>query len=694
MMNANYQPQTIQPYQSDSERFADLLDKRVTRRSGLSMAQFAELCPVTAGPKKGQILSLKDAPYARRPLEVMDPSHICQLAVLMFASQSMKSVIAQIVTGYFVKEIPSEVLYAMADLAGMRKTMNRRLVPLLEGLGVEFITQTESKGSRRTGDTTFTKEGNGFNLDGVTANSSAALASETKRLFVADEAGNWKIEIGNQGNPFYQGWARLKAWLDEKKCLVPSTPTDEDTCFVEFLFKQGTQERWWVPCPKCGNHQILTVRHPDGYGLDYRTKRGVIIEKSVVYVCMHCAKSFTEKKKYEIQQAGEWRQPKEAEPINRYTYSFTLHSINSMFESWLEVASAYEKGLDDPIAKKYYDNHVAGQPHKQTGTRVDSKEVQKNNRGEYPRQTVPDGAIYLTLGGDVQKGADRWQDMSEEDLQKHIEKAKKEGDINERKFPRIEIEILGTGPAYRTWSIDYKIFYGTVNNPYAGAWEQLYSYAADNAAANESGRFGFYREHDRMFFPLRKILIDSGYNPTVTYQFCHRWGATFPSKGDRLLVDKKQDDLHMSHFIRYKRSKTGTGETLFTISTKLYKKSLYTLLKVVRIVGDIQAPGFQDFPREYRARYFEGLTAEEILINGEYDNKGRYNEPTDCRVYSMCGGDIYLDEQVEHWRKYYKAEHNYSDAKLEQINRRFVIEILARKMKIDPAFLLTKSNAA
>jgi hypothetical protein len=122
-MNANYQPQSIQPAQSDFERLADLLDRRKTRPSGLSMVEFAERTVVTAGRKRGELLKLSDAPYSRRILETMDPAHTCQLTVLMFAAQSMKSVIAQIVTAYYVKEMPSEIIYAMADKESMRKTM-------------------------------------------------------------------------------------------------------------------------------------------------------------------------------------------------------------------------------------------------------------------------------------------------------------------------------------------------------------------------------------------------------------------------------------------------------------------------------------------------------------------------------------------------------------------------------------------
>jgi len=685
----------IEPEISDYERLADLLEKRITRRCLSPILQFAETVKVPAGRYKGQKLDLRNAPYARRPLQLMGPDHKCQLLTLMWPTQSMKSFLAQIVTCFYTKILPTEILWAGADKESVRKTFERRLTPMLMDLGVEFISATQSRAGQRTGDVTYSKEFPGGNLDGVTYRSTAGMAQESKRLFIADEAGQWKTETGNQGGPFDQGWTRLKTYLEEKKCLIPSTPTDEETCLVFKKFLEGTQEQWFVPCPICGHMQILDVRNKDGYGLDWRTKRGRIIESSIVYVCEDCARSFKEKSKFQIQQDGEWRKPNDAHPINAYTYSMTLHALNSMFESWLEIATAYERGLDDPIAKKSYDNFQAGQPHKQRGTGLDSATVMKN-RGEYPSQTVPDGVLFLTLGGDVQGGAERWKEYSSEELEIEIEKAKKDGSVHEKKFPRIEIEIFGSGPSYRGWSIDYQIFYGHTDNAFTEAFEKLNNYAVEITQKN--GGFGFLRESDGMFFPIVFSLIDSGHNAPMVYRFCHRWGKTYPSKGERIIAppkDARNIDLQQQNFIRYRKSRVGEGDTttLYTISTKLYKKSMYGLLSIPRIDGDIQSPGFQDFPRDYTSRYFEGLTAEEKLKNGEYDNRGRYNEPTDCRVLASCAADIYLDHEVERFRHYYKTEKKLNDMQIRGINQRFVITMLAKKMKIDERFLITRSAA-
>jgi phage terminase large subunit GpA-like protein len=697
--------QNFQPAISSLERYLEKWKLRIPKSTGLSMLEFAPTCTITTGKTRGQKVNLEKAPYSKRIFELLDPSHPCQILANMWSSQSMKSVAAQIAMAYYTVEEPREILCVSSDEKMVKKVMDRRYTPMVQALGVRFISSYLSKGNKKTGDTTLSKDFPGGNIDATTANSRAGLASETKGFAVLDEIvlyGNGNFE--KQSEAYADAYARLKTYMEEKKMLVVSTPGDDGLCMMQTVFEWGTQEEWWVQCPLCGDYQCLEVQNKDGYGLDWRTKSGRIIESSIVYVCSKCSESWTEKKKFDVQQTGEWRQPDGVEPIDNYTYSTHLHSINSNFEQWINIAKAFELGRDSEAERKSYDNHVAGMPHKNKGLKVEAAAIMKN-RGEYPTRTVPDGVCYLTGGGDVQKGADRWQDLTEEELQAEIVRKTAKGELYDSRFPRIEIEIMGSGPSYRTWSIDYQVFYGHVTNAYSGAFEQLYEYFAKIQEKN--GGFGFKREHDGMFFPIVKFLLDSGHNSTVVYQFTTRFVSNiFPCKGDRQLdivknsknpaLQEKNMQLHPSNFIPYKKSQVGPGGsiTLFTISTKMYKRDLYNYFNIRRIPGAIQLGNFQDFPRSYNQRYFEMLAAEEELKNGEYDNRGRPNEALDCRVYSMCAADIYLNEQVEAWRAWSKQEHKWNDKQLETINRRSVIEATAKKMKIDERFLITKRDAA
>jgi phage terminase large subunit GpA-like protein len=687
-----YQLQTIQPAKSDYQRLAELLDKRKTRRGGLSMPEFAETTVVTAGPKKGQKFRLKDSTYARRPMECLSVESMFQLVVLMFPAQSTKSVIGQIFAGYGAKEVPAEFLYVMADLAGARKTMERRIEPLFKSIGVEFRTQSESRKSRRTGDVTFSKEFDGGNLDLVTANSAAALAAETKRFGVFDELDRAKKALGDEGSPWAQFWARLKAWMDEKKGLAISTPTDEDSSEIFQLFLQGTQEEWFIHCPFCGEPQVMKIKHQSGYGLWWKTRNGRILKTSLEHVCKKCAKGYKEAKKYAVQQSGIWIQ--QGNPIDEYTASFHLSALNSNFETWQNIAAAYEKGLDDPAKMKEFTNLTMGLPWREVGARPKFEKVIRL-KGRYQSETVPMGVLYITIGVDVQRGKDRYRNMTEEELSNEIAKAGT--DIEEKNFPRIELEVLGIGPGHRTWSIAYRRFLGRTDNAYSGAFERFNEWATE--ISSNCGGFGFIREVDGMFFPVVKTFVDCGDGKysDVVFQFCQRWDGCYPIKGANVLKvkggDRKAqgDDVNLMNFTPWRLTKSG-DTLIYTFSTNAYKSRTYAALEIERTDELVQKPSFCDFPRDYNNDYFTMLTAEERRTDGSYHASGRRNESLDCRGMALCAGDVHLTQLVEKYREaavqgdlnaggLHFKKMSKEMAKI-KINRRIVIDDLCIRAKL------------
>lgn len=681
----------INPAQSDYQRMAALIRQRPTKRRGLTMSEFAKDIVIPLGPDKGSKFNMRKSPYMQRPMECLSPESIYQMILCMWPTQVGKTLFAMVALAYYAKEVPSESIYATATLKNARKIAERRIEPIYRNVGLVTRTSTENRKSRRTGDTTFSKEFDGGNLDIATVNSTSDLASETKRFGIGDEIGQWPGEIGDQGSPWGQLITRLKAWKKEKKALGISSPTDIDSCKMYNLFLTGTQEEWEVPCPFCGKYQQLKIKHQSGYGLTWKTKNGRIVESSIVYECKKCNKSFKEALNPDIQPNGIWTQY--GEPANEYTVSFHLTALNSQFESWYQVAENYELGLDDPVKMKEFTNFTMGLPWREAGARPKAENVMMQ-KGTYKSETVPMGVLFLTMYVDVQRGADRYRMMDEQELSEEIAKAGT--DSEEKNFPRLEFEVLGIGPGHRTWSITYRRFLGKVDNAYSGAWNLLNDWA-NEIIANNSG-FGFVR-HDGMFFPISLVFIDSGYNTETVYQFCEGWNNCFPSKGVNELKKRKGDkgdELTLSNFMRYKIGRS--GDTLFyNISTNYYKGQVYAALKVNRTDEDIQPPGFYDFPRDYNADYFKMLTAEERRNDGSYHAGGRRNEALDTKVGCVCAGDVWLTMLVERYREaattdggvkaagvlYRKLSKEMSKIK---INRRTVIDDLCIKAELPAGY--------
>jgi len=269
------------------------------------------------------------------------------------------------------------------------------------------------------------------------------------------------------------------------------------------------------------------------------------------------------------------------------------------------------------------------------------------------RGTVPDGVLYLTIGMDVQRGSEK--------------------DPNNP--PRLEMEILGHGKDWRTYSIDYLRFEGDVHDPAGGAWAKFTEYATETNLV--------FKRSDGYEFSPEVIFIDSGDGmlTETVYEFCAGWQHTYPIKGFNLLKNTKADKgdtFGTSNFRPYKYIKVNENLVLYEISTNHYKKQTYRNLKKERQPGETQKPGYCDFPRDYEQRYFEMLTSEELRSDGSFHAGGRRNESLDCRVYALCAGHVYLDALVKDFQAAYKNE-GYTPQQLIDINHKFVLEFLSKK---------------
>jgi phage terminase large subunit GpA-like protein len=407
------------------------------------------------------------------------------------------------------------------------------------------------------------------------------------------------------------------------------------------------------------------------WGLKWEIKHGRILKKSIVFVCSSksCQREIRETKKPDMLINGKWHRTGKA--INEYTASFHINGLYSPFLSWLEMAQSAQDALEDPQREPAYQNLKMGKPYKLKGSRPEVKKV-KENRGKYKSASVPWGVLYITAGVDVQRGSEKYKDMPEIQLEKEIRKFKKAGKFEP--FPRIELEFLGIGAGYRTWSIDYLVFNGHVTDPFSGAWEKFFQYSIKN-------KLSFERKQDGRIFPVRLIFIDSNdwYSADAVTRFCSRITNTYPCKGMGELKrrkDEKADEVAERDFIRYRPVRVGDGK-VYEIYTNYYKKQIYHNLKIPRKPEGEQYPGFCDFPVNYGDRYFQGLTAEEYLEDGSFEAGKRRNEPLDCRVYSLCAGDAFLDAEIERIREV-EIEKGKSRAESKLIGGREVLQAMIK----------------
>lgn len=629
--------------------------------------------PLISGWVEGRRVMPPDTPFpgpwqnARSPygVEIADnlsPFIPVQTTSVLKGAQLGLTAWAENVVGYWMDPNPSQVLYASATDDLLEKWSSGRLEPLIDSIGMRHKIHAhkdpQRTRSRSTGDTTMRKMYVGGALSMASAQSPGSLRSESKRVLILDEIdGAPRMLRTGEGNWLDVVYARASGWGARKKILEFSTPTTEEESLIWERFKMGDQRRYAVPCPHCGTFIFLEFKH-----LRWEMKDGQL--HRVWYKCQECDGIIFNHNKTDMLVAGEWRPTAVAQKKGHRSYYIpSLYSPCGML-SWYELVEKYLDAKQTPDGMRSWVTLYLGLPFKQRGSRP-KVEVVRELKGDYlDGKEVPSGVLFVTAGIDVQQGSG-W----------NYEKNCANDPENP---PRLEIEVLGHGSDFRTWSILYKVIPGPVmGSAFDGAWEDMHQWACN-------GGLSFSRR-DGMQFQVDLVFIDSGdgNNVDIVYTFCSRWQNTYACKGANILKKKKEekgDEAGPANFRRYQVSKSDRmgGVTFYTVATNYYKNHIYTNLKIPRRDSEPQAPGFCTFPRDRDDRYFIQLTAEEKRIDGSFHAYGRRNEALDCRVYSLCAGDVYLDAKVSAARAAAKTA-GVKDIELQQITHRTVLDYMTKQ---------------
>ena len=592
-------------------------------------------------------------PYAVEIMNNMSPFSPVIYSDVMKGAQLGVTAAAENIVAYWMDEQPAEILYVSSTEGLLLKWATKRLDPLIDSCGFRHKIHAQSDASaktRRSGDRTFSKEFVGGALDMASAQSASSLRSDSKRILIMDEVdGAPRLLKTGEGAWTEVAEGRTNAWGSRKKILAISTPGLMDSSLINERFLEGDQRLYMVPCPHCGKFQPLELGSNDSkHGLKPDKEKGRTI--NVFYICDFCGDACFNHHKGKMLIDGRWEPT--AESSSKFRRSYQISSLYSPvgMMSWLEFYERYEKALEIPDGMRSFTNLYLGMPYRETGQRPKLQNVIEL-KGAYASKHVPDDVIFITIGVDVQRGSANNPDNP----------------------ARIEMEVLGTGMGYRTWSIAYLTFEGAIDDPSAGAWAAFQEFAENDGLS--------FKKSDGSSMSPSLIFIDSGdgMHADTVYRFCSGWQSTFPSKGFQALKKRKHesgDELSTSNFKRFRAQKVGNDVTLYEISTNFYKNVLYKNLKVQRNDQGAQPPGFCDFPIDYEEKYFKGLTAEEKRTDGSFFcATGVRNEPLDCRVYAMCAADVFIDSKIADIRAAMK-QNGATPMQLQQVNSLFVLRAL------------------
>ena len=193
-------------------------------------------------------------PHLAEIMDAMGDQHV-PMVVGMLASQSGKSEACVNTIGRHIHLDPTSMLLVQPTETGGKSFSKERLAPTISETPV--LRERVSDPKTRSGDNTIQyKEFPGGLLAIVGSNAPSGLASRPIRIIIADEVDRYDASAGTEGDPVALAEKRSTTFWNRKLIMV-STPGEEATSRIAPEYEKSTMERWFLPCPKCGEYQPL-----------------------------------------------------------------------------------------------------------------------------------------------------------------------------------------------------------------------------------------------------------------------------------------------------------------------------------------------------------------------------------------------------------------------------------------------------
>jgi phage terminase large subunit GpA-like protein len=547
-------------------------------------------------------------PYAQEPMKCLSRRHPARKVVLMWPSQSAKTEVGLNFIGLNVVYNPGPMMVVQPTIAMAQKFSKQRVKSLIEDSPTVFEAFGGKHNARDGSNTVLEKEFTGGSLTMVGSKSASALASMPQRDIFADEVDRFDRSAGVEGSPLDLAIARTTNFPDSK-ILITSTPTIKGQSVVEEEFLKTNQMHLYVPCPHCKGQQILQWDR-----LDYK-RHG---EDHPVYICEHCDGEIEEHRKLWMLKNREWRAHNPDAPAD--AWGFWMNGLYSPFpgSAWPALVREWKSAQDNPMKLRVFFNTRLSQPWENKGETPDWEKLYLR-RERYIQGTVPEGALVLTAGVDVQQD-------------------------------RLEVEVVGWGEGLESWSVDYVVIMGAPHEE--STWEKL----------EELRRRKFPHELGE-YLQISAMAVDSGYASSDVYRYCrqHHPSQVMAIKGrDNLAIPvgppKKVDYSQGGKVIN-------SGAVIRHLGVDVLKSELYGwLAKYLPDEGEETPFGWCHFP-EYGREYFEQLCAEKLVakevrgrLSYTFEKIRKRNEALDCRIYARAAAitleiDRYTEDKWESLRR-------------------------------------------
>jgi phage terminase large subunit GpA-like protein len=517
-------------------------------------------------------------PYLREILDALSETSAVQRVVLRFGSQFGKTEVGLNWIGYVMDHAPGPMLVVLPTLEVRKVWVRQRLDPMLTvtpALSAIF----DARSKRDAGNSEDLKDFPGGMLKIAGANSPASLASMPIRYVLCDEVDRFPWEAGQEGDPLGLIDQRTSNF-PRRKVLLVSTPTIAGESRIDDEYQASDQREYWVPCPHCGERQVLRWHAADG-GLSLQRGEGT---GAVWYPCVHCGARIDEHHKTDMLARGLWIARAPGRPVRGYALN-GLYSPLGLGFTWSELLDQWHDSAGDTSRVKRFVNTILGETWQEEGDSLDPLHLMARLE-DYP-DALPTGL--RTVGVDVQSD-------------------------------RLELTVVDWGEGEQAWVQDHVILPG--DTALEEVWRVLGEELDD------------IRPH--------AVAIDTGYRPTHVHSFARTRAWVYPVKGmpgsGRPVVE---DERKRRQRLRQRRRRAAE---VFLVGVDQAKALLYSRAKLPdHGPGYLHYPNRPAFDDEYFAQLAAEKLVTKVRgtrAYAEWVQTRARNEALDCLVYALAAARL------------------------------------------------------
>jgi len=597
----------------------------------VSVAEWAALYRhIAKGPERGP-WSNKRTPYLVEPMEAASAHTPYERVVLWFATQMGKSEVLYNAMMQRIHTDPQDMMMVQPTLQDAQDHSSQRFLPTvtqtpaLTGLVAVRRSRDESTSWRSR-----SIQG-GFTLFFGGANSAASLASKPLGFGLADEVDKWPADVDNEGPPLGLLEERMSNFA-RRKLIIASTCTIKGQSIIEAEYLASDQRQYHVPCPHCGQQQVLLWGAKTDWGLKWlKTATGEARPETAVYICRHCGGAIEEWRKDAMLRDGQWIAQAPGAGlgkragfwINKLYSPLGWKSWPALVEEWVAAVAKQRSGDSAPMKK--FKNSSLAETWEEEGHGADSKSLSARAE-KYDIGAVPRGGLMITMGVDVQPD-------------------------------RLEARAWAYGRGEESWLIDRHIIYGDPNldeGTEGSPWTRLTAIRR-TPLVHASGA--------QML--IEATCIDTGgHNTHAVYNYCrahshaHVLAVKGESKYGRPVMGKPS-----AIDVNWRGRTIARGVKLWMVGTDTAKHLLHGRMRIGQV-----GPGYVHLPKLLTSTdEFEQMTAARLMpavVNGKQVMRwitpaGHREEAGDCMVYAYAAA-CWLGIQTYREPSWARREAQYS----------------------------------